>query len=98
MRFEKPPGYDEQEYKLLLRNFEAGDQRVPLKIDMMPNCKINVNNNCAVSTDFNGRNYDYPNGDYTMRRKILAEHTPTSKAWCGRSQITPVSRRRFVTG
>ncbi|MFN9825183.1 MAG: FAD-dependent oxidoreductase, partial [Planctomyces sp.] len=31
--FPKPEGYDEQVYELLLRNFEAGDLRVPLSPD-----------------------------------------------------------------
>ncbi|MCA9201882.1 MAG: FAD-dependent oxidoreductase, partial [Planctomycetales bacterium] len=34
--FEKPDGYDQQRYELLLRNFEAGDLRVPLSPGMLP--------------------------------------------------------------
>ena len=29
--FEKPADYDEKQYELLFRNFEAGDLRIPMK-------------------------------------------------------------------
>lgn len=72
--FPKPRDYDEKRYELLLRNFEAGDMRLPLKIDMMPNGKTDTNNNGAVSTDYIGANYKYPDGTYAEREKILADH------------------------
>lgn len=72
--FEKPAGYDPLEHELLLRNFEAGDLRLPLKIDMMPNRKTDLNNKHAVSTDYIGRNYAYPEADYATRAKILKAH------------------------
>ncbi|MCO6456770.1 MAG: FAD-dependent oxidoreductase [Pirellulaceae bacterium] len=73
--FPKPEGYDELRYELLLRNFEAGDLRLPLKPDMMPNGKTDTNNNCAFSTDNIGLNYAYPEADYAERERIIAEHT-----------------------
>jgi hypothetical protein len=72
--FPKPDGYDEQNYELLLRNFEAGDLRLPLSPDMMPNLKTDTNNNCAVSTDFLGGNYRYPEADYAEREQIIRDH------------------------
>lgn len=72
--FPKPEGYDELDYELLLRNFEAGDLRFPMKPDMMPNRKTDTNNNCAVSTDFIGANYRYPEADYAEREAIVREH------------------------
>jgi hypothetical protein len=72
--FAKPPGYDERQYELLLRNFEAGDLRFPMKPDMMPNGKTDTNNNCAFSTDFIGENYDYPEAGYADREKIIQRH------------------------
>jgi hypothetical protein len=72
--FPKPEGYDEAKYELLFRNFEAGDLRIPLKIDMMPNNKTDTNNNFAVSTDFIGQNYKYPEAGYAEREQILKEH------------------------
>jgi hypothetical protein len=77
--FPKPADYDEAKYELLFRNFEAGDLRLPLKIDRMPNGKTDTNNNCAVSTDFIGQNYAYPEAGYADRDKILKEHETYQK-------------------
>jgi hypothetical protein len=77
--FAKPDGYDESKYELLLRNYEAGDLRIPLKNDMMPNGKTDTNNNFAVSTDFIGQNYAYPDASYADRDKILKAHETYQK-------------------
>ncbi|HJZ58687.1 MAG TPA: FAD-dependent oxidoreductase [Gemmataceae bacterium] len=77
--FPKPADYDEAKYELLFRNFEAGDLRLPLKIDRMPNGKTDTNNNCAVSTDFIGQNYTYPEASYAEREKIIKEHESYQK-------------------
>ncbi len=77
--FPKPEGYSEQRYELLLRNFEAGDLRIPLKPDMMPNGKTDTNNNCAFSTDNIGMNYDFPEVSYARREGILREHETYQK-------------------
>lgn len=70
----KPDGYDELEYELLLRNFEAGDMRVPWSDIWMPNRKTDVNNNFAFSTDYIGKNYLYPDADYAQRAIIWKDH------------------------
>jgi FAD dependent oxidoreductase len=70
----KPEGYDPAQYELLLRNFEAGDQRIPWNPVLMPNGKTDSNNNFAVSTDHLGANWEYPNGDYAVRAAIIADH------------------------
>ncbi len=70
----KPAGYDPLNYELLLRNFEAGDDRVPWNPIWMPNRKTDTNNNFAISTDFIGASYDYPEADYATRDKIVAQH------------------------
>ncbi len=70
----KPANYDEKQYELLLRNFEAGDLRRPWNPVLMPNRKTDSNNNFAFSTDNIGMNYDYPDGDYATREKIVQEH------------------------
>src|SRR5262249_11984073 len=75
----KPADYDEKQYELLLRNFEAGDLRFPMKPDLMPNGKTDTNNNCAVSTDYIGQNFKYPEASYTERDKILREHETYQK-------------------
>jgi hypothetical protein len=77
--FPKPADYDEVKYELLLRNFEAGDLRLPFKPDMMPNGKTDTNNNCAVSTDYIGANYKYPEASYAERDKILHDHESYQK-------------------
>ncbi|HMO87256.1 MAG TPA: FAD-dependent oxidoreductase, partial [Lacipirellulaceae bacterium] len=72
--FAKPPGYDEARYELLLRNFEAGDERLPFHPLPMPNGKTDTNNLGAVSTDHIGANYDYPEASDERRAIILADH------------------------
>ena len=75
----KPEGYDELQYELLLRNFEAGDNRIPWAPALMPNRKTDSNNNFAVSTDYIGMNYDYPEADYATRAKIIKAHETYQK-------------------
>jgi hypothetical protein len=70
----KPADYDESRWELLFRNFEAGDTRIPWAPIFMPNRKTDTNNNFAISTDFIGANYDYPDGDYATRERIYKEH------------------------
>lgn len=70
----KPAGYDEKRYELLLRNFEAGDLRLPWAPVRMPNRKTDSNNNFAFSTDHIGANYDYADGDYKTRERIWQDH------------------------
>lgn len=70
----KPANYDEKQYEILLRNFEAGDLRIPWNPVLMPNRKTDSNNNFAFSTDNIGMNYDYPEADYATRAKIVQEH------------------------
>jgi hypothetical protein len=72
--FAKPAAYDPARYELLLRNFEAGDERLPFDARMMPNGKTDSNNNGAVSTDDIGANYDYPEATYARRAQIVADH------------------------
>ena len=45
----------------------------------MPNGKTDTNNNCAVSTDYIGQNYDYPEASYAEREKIIADHVSYQK-------------------
>lgn len=77
--FPKPSNYDEKMFELLLRNFEAGDERLPWAPTPMPNHKTDTNNNFAFSTDMIGMNYDYPDGDYATRAKIWQAHEDYQK-------------------
>ena len=72
--WEKPVGYAEKMFELALRNVEAGDLRISWAPSWMPNRKTDTNNNFAVSTDYIGMNYDYPDGDYATRDRIWKAH------------------------
>lgn len=72
--FYKPEGYDPLQHELLLRNFEAGDLRLPMSIGRMPNRKTDLNNNFAVSSDWIGMNHNYPEADDETRVQILKDH------------------------
>ncbi|MDO8542670.1 MAG: FAD-dependent oxidoreductase [Opitutaceae bacterium] len=77
--WEKPANYDPRWFELLLRNFEAGDHRVPWNPVWMPNRKTDTNNNFAISTDFIGMNWDYPDADYAARARIWRAHEDWQK-------------------
>ena len=72
--FEKPATYNEQDYELLLRNYEAGETGFPWINSAMPNRKTDTNNRLGFSTDFIGQNYDYPEASYTERQAIAERH------------------------
>lgn len=72
--FPKPDDYNPAYYELLIRNLQAGDHRLPLWFNMMPNGKTDSNTRFAVSTNFIGQNYDYPEADYATRDRIIAAH------------------------
>jgi hypothetical protein len=83
--FEKPENYNEQDFELLFRNYEAaegpvekmysyGDPLVPWINSAMPNRKTDTNNQKGFSTDFIGQNWDYPEASYKEREKILERH------------------------
>jgi hypothetical protein len=72
--FEKPETYAELEYELLFRALEAG-YRGPLFImSEMPNGKTDSNNKGPFSSDYIGKNYKYPDGNYTCREEIIRSH------------------------
>lgn len=75
----KPANYEPLWFELLLRNFEAGDLRVPWAPVWMPNRKTDTNNNFAVSTDFIGMNWEYPEADYAKRKQIWQAHEDWQK-------------------
>jgi hypothetical protein len=70
----KPDRYQEIDHELLLRNFEAGDRRLPALIHKLPRNKIDWNSMHAVGTDYVGANWDYAEADYETRRRIEKEH------------------------
>jgi len=72
--FVKPKGYEEADYELLFRNYEAGYKGVPWINSSMPNRKTDTNNRDGVSTDFIGQNYVWPQGSYEEREEIRDKH------------------------
>ncbi len=73
--FPKPADYDEKEFELLFRFYEAGSKGIPWNPHYMPNRKNDTNNSGAFSTDYIGMSDAYPNADYTTRDKIALAHT-----------------------
>jgi hypothetical protein len=74
IQFEKPADYNELEYELLLRNYEAGEKGFPWINSDMPNRKTDTNNRTGFSTDFIGQNYSYPEASYAERELIAERH------------------------
>lgn len=83
--FEKPENYNELEYELLFRNYEAakgpidemyhyGDPLVPWINTPMPNRKTDTNNQKGFSTDFVGQNHAYPEASYAEREALAQKH------------------------
>ncbi|SHJ62481.1 FAD-dependent oxidoreductase [Pseudozobellia thermophila] len=83
--FKKPSGYNELDYELLFRNYEArkgeirdmysyGNSLLPWINSRMPNRKTDTNNKFGFSTDYIGKNYDYPEASYEERDRIIEEH------------------------
>ena len=73
---EKPTGYREIDHELLLRNFDAGDERLPALVEPLAGGseKVDWNNMHAVGSDLPGANWDYPEAGYERRREIEKEH------------------------
>jgi len=87
---EKPEGYDEKDHELLLRFAETGKYHNPAsKYDPIPNLKTDTNNHGAVSTDYMGANWDYPEGDYATREKIVKRHEVYQKGYMWTLQNHP---------
>jgi hypothetical protein len=83
--FKQPADYQELDYELLFRNYEAatgsinkmytyGDPLLPWINSAMPNRKTDTNNQKGFSTDFIGQNWDYPEASYEERKEIVARH------------------------
>lgn len=72
--FAKPNGYDANRYTLYSRIFASGWRETFDKFDPIPNQKTDTNNHGPFSTDFIGKNYDYPEASYARRKAIIKEH------------------------
>jgi hypothetical protein len=82
VKFPKPPDYSPARYELLARLLDSMTKklgRAPVMhevtlIARIPNKKADINNQGAFSTDYIGKNYDYPDGDYATRKRIWDDH------------------------
>ncbi len=78
----KPDNYDVKRYELLARLLPAMEKKLGrpqvfnevVLIANIPNQKADFNNQGAFSTDYIGKNYDYPDGSYKRRAEIWKEH------------------------
>jgi hypothetical protein len=78
----KPAKYSAERYELAARMLEGlvkSTGRAPLLNEValvanIPNRKADFNNRGAFSTDYIGKNYDYPEGNYKRRAEIWQEH------------------------
>lgn len=70
----KPPNYDPWQFELLRRYIEAGIWDAMDLHTELPNGKTDLNNFGAISTDYIGMNYGWPEGTYEEREKIFQAH------------------------
>lgn len=99
---ERPAGYRAIDHELLLRNFEAGDHRVPGLIEPLAGSgsKVDWNSMHAVGSDYAGANWDYPEADYQRRREIEAAHQVYVRGFLwtlSHNPRVPVAIRRQVS-
>ncbi|MEO8658344.1 MAG: FAD-dependent oxidoreductase, partial [Bryobacteraceae bacterium] len=79
----RPEGYNAARYELLARYLEAFQKhngRAPVfneltLIALIPNGKADFNNNGPFSTDYIGKDYEYPDGSYALRDRLWQQHT-----------------------
>ncbi len=72
--FPKPEGYDPQLYRLAERWLRKTSTDIFEKFDAIPGNKTDTNNHGAVSTDFVGANYAWPEASYEEREVLFQEH------------------------
>jgi len=81
MPFPKPENYDSKRYELLKRVLDNGWNEVFNKFDMVPNRKTDTNNHGPFSSDYIGKNYDYPEASYKRREEIIKDHKLYQKGY-----------------
>ena len=72
--FLQPSSYDSTEYELARRWLRCTGTDVFTKFDRITQTKTDTNNHGAVSTDFIGANYRWPEGGYRERERIFQDH------------------------
>lgn len=80
--FSEPDNYDPDRYHLLLRVMAAkpwDNLRGGFIISEMPRGKTDWNNYGPFSTDYIGKNWEYPEADYSQRARMWQEHEEYQK-------------------
>jgi hypothetical protein len=83
--FPKPANYREELYFLLKRYLALGkNEWYFYKFDAIRNGKTDTNNCTAVSTDYIGMNFGWPEGNYEDRERIFQDHVNYQQGlmWC----------------
>jgi hypothetical protein len=76
----RPKNYEPKTYELLRRYIQVKNLnsiRRILTISPLPNNKTDINDGghgCPFSTDYNGMNWEYPEGSYSTRENIWQDH------------------------
>jgi hypothetical protein len=98
--WEKPEDYDPLDYELLARHIAAGCvDDVYGKYDKLRGGKVDKNNAGAVSTDFIGGNWAYPEADYATREQIFQAHVKWHRGlfwFLSSDERVPREAREFV--
>jgi len=79
--FPEPDDYQPEQYELLLRTLLLGSRHIFDHFNPVPNRKTDTDNHGSFSTDNIGMNYDYPDGTYEEREKIVREHENYQKGY-----------------
>jgi len=100
---DRPEGYREIDHELLLRNFEAGDHRMPALIEPLAGDggKVDWNSKEAIGSDYASANWEYPEASYERRIEIERAHETYIRGFLwtlANSPRVPESIRNQVQG
>lgn len=70
----KPIDYDQDDYKILFEYVKNYAGNYLCDFGPLPNGKTDSNNFGPISTDYVGKNYNYPDGNYAERQRIIEDH------------------------
>ncbi len=85
--YPKPAAYDPARFELFARLLDAMQKKLGrpsrlgevISIVPIPNQKADINNNGAFSTDYIGKDWDYPEASYARRAEIWRDHEEYTK-------------------
>jgi len=77
---EQPEGYNESDYEILFRAITALKQHHAfIKLNPIPNKKVDSNHSGPLSTDYVGMSWEYPEADDITRQQIIRAHQKWQK-------------------